>query len=346
MYYNGDELLSRHYALNFICGDRFGGKSTFAQKYVLKRAVEYYKTGAKKKQEFAVLVRYDKDIATLCSTYFANTMDMFYPDYELKFCQRKFFIKRKGDDEKRWLLVGYGFALNQATKMKSTSYPYITTMILEEFMNLEGKYIKSASNPDLEVELLISLYSTIARGNGQQVRNNLRVFLISNNFYLNNPYFRYFGLIEKISKNPFKRFYELKTEPTCIVEMTHNDVRLSIGRDDVNKGNKFIDMQHQLHIANITTKKPLYQLTFDNRTFLSICSFNDSLGIRQDEYNPDTLCFSCSEIRKTRISGIKVYKSMDTYKTLNKLLEANLLYYDKLESYITLYNILNFSPAA
>ena len=345
-YYNGDELLSRHYAINFICGDRFGGKSTFAQKYVLKRAIEYYKhqDNDKYKKEFAVLTRYDKDILMLCNTYFNNTMDMFYKDYELKFERKKFWLKKKTDSEDSWLLVGYGFALNQATKMKSTSYPYITTLIMEEFMNLEGKYIKSASNPDLEVELMISLYSTIARGNGKQVRDNVRVFCISNNFYLNNPYFRYFGLIERIAKNPFKRFYELKTEPTACVEMTHNDVHLSIGRDDINKGNKFIDMQHQLHIIKFNTKKVNYQLTFDNKTYLSVCDINDSIGIYQDEMRPDKLIFSCSEIRKSGHSGIKLFKTLPAYKGLFALFDSNSIYYDKLESYIALYNIINFSP--
>ena len=227
-YYNANELLSRHHTINMICGDRFGGKSTCIQRYAIKRAIKFIK-GNDKGGQFAVLVRYDKDKKLLCETYFDNTMLMWYSDYELKYTRGQFLLKRK--DEELWKVVGYAFALNEATKRKSTSYPFITTMILEEFMNLEDKYIKSKSNAELEVELLISLYSTIARGNGKQVRDDVKVFLISNNFYINNPYFKYFGLIEKIVKNPFKRFYEQNFSPKVLVEMTHNDVSLNIRRD-------------------------------------------------------------------------------------------------------------------
>ncbi len=341
-YYNANELLSRHHTINMICGDRFGGKSTCIQRYAIKRAIEFIK-GNDKGGQFAVLVRYDKDKKLLCETYFDNTMLMWYSDYELKYTRGQFLIKRK--DEELWKVVGYAFALNEATKRKSTSYPFIKTLILEEFMNLEDKYIKSKSNAELEVELLISLYSTIARGNGKQVRDDVKVFLISNNFYINNPYFKYFGLIEKIVKNPFKRFYEQNFSPKVLVEMTHNDVSLNIGRDEVNKGNKFIDLQNQLKYAtNYSTKNVILQITLDNKEFLSIAPYNDSNIVYSNgnKQSQNVMTFSCSDIKRKDILSIKTLKQMDAYKKLVESFNNNFLYYDKLDTYITLYNILNF----
>ena len=341
-YYNANELLSRHQTINMICGDRFGGKSTCIQKYTIKRAIEFLKHNAKGGQ-FAVLCRYDKDKKLLCETYFENTMLMFYKDYELKFARQKFYMKKKSTDN--WQVVGYAFALNEATKRKSTSYPHITTIILEEFMNLEDKYIKSKQNPELEVELLISLYSTIARGNGQQVRDNVKVFLISNNFYINNPYFKYFNFIEKIINNPFKRFYESKTIPKAIIEMTHNDIKLDIGRDDINKGNKFIDMQNELKlIKKPAVKNILFQISLDNREFLNVANYNDGniIFTNGDKVRADALTFSCSDIKKEGILSINTLKKQETYKKLLEAFNNNWLYYDKLDTYITLYNILNF----
>ena len=341
-YYNLSEILSRHQTINMICGDRFGGKSTSVQRYTIKRAIEFLKHNAKGGQ-FAVLVRYDKDKKLLCETYFENTMLMWYSDYELRYYRGLFQMRLKDTEE--WTTVGYAFALNEATKRKSTSYPFIKTIILEEFMNLEDKYIKSKSNAELEVELLISLYSTIARGNGKQVRDDVKVFLISNNFYINNPYFRYFGLIDKIIKNPFKRFYEQNFSPRIIVEMTHNDVKLNIGRDEVNKGNKFIDLQNQLKYAtNISTKNIIFQLSLDNKEFINIAPYNDSNVVftNGDKPRPNIMTFSCSEIKRTNILSIKTFKQMDAYKKLVESFNNNFLYYDKLDTYITLYNILNF----
>lgn len=341
-YYNANELLSRHHTINMICGDRFGGKSTCVQKYAIKRAIEFIK-GNEKGGQFAILSRYDKDKKILCETYFDNTMIMFYPDYELKFARGIFSLKKKTDT--KWHTVGYSFALNEATKRKSTSYPFIKTMIMEEFMNLEDKYIKSKSNGELEVELLISLYSTIARGNGKQVRDDVKVFLISNNFYINNPYFRYFGLIDKIVKNPFKRFYEINSTPRIIVEMTHNDIKLNIGRDDINKGNKFIDLQNEIkYVKIITTQKVLFSLTLDNREFINVASYNDSnlIFTNGNTARANVMTFSCSEIKKAGILSIQSFKNMEIYKKLKESFNNNWLYYDKLDTYIILYNILNF----
>lgn len=337
-YYNADELLSRHYIFNMICGDRYGGKTTCIQKYAIKRAIQG-------KGEFAVLVRYDKDIKLLCETYFNNTMLMFYPDFEIYYAEKKFFLRVKGTEDKG-KLVGYAFALNQATKLKSTSYPFIRTIIFEEFMNLEGKYIKSSNAPDLEVELLISLYQSIARGNGHQVREDVRVFLISNNYYLNNPYFRYFGIISDVVKDPFKRFYEKKTAPKCIVEMTHNDVKQDIARDDIHKGSKFIDLQNDLrYVKNITPKELICQLSFDNREFLNLAMYNDSAVVWSNgsKIRPDTLVYSCSPIAKKGIYNIKSLKTDQLYKVLVDEFRKNHLYYDKLETYTLLYNILTFN---
>lgn len=341
-YYNANELLSRHHTINMICGDRFGGKSTCIQRYTIKRAIEFLKHNAKGGQ-FAVLVRYDKDKKLLCETYFENTMLMWYSDYELRYYRGLFQMRLKDTEE--WTTVGYAFALNEATKRKSTSYPFIKTIILEEFMNLEDKYIKSKSNAELEVELLISLYSTIARGNGKQVRDDVKVFLISNNFYINNPYFKYFNLIDKIIKNPFKRFYEMNGKPRVLAEFTHNDISLNIGRDEINKGSKFIDLQNDIKFAkDIKNKEVLLQLSLDNREFLNIATYNDTNVVYSNgsKIRPNTLVFSCSEIKKEKIMSIKTLKNMDIYKKLLNSFNNNWLYYDKLETYITLYNILNF----
>lgn len=337
-YYNGDELLSRHSRMYFVCGDRFGGKSTWVQKYVLKKAIK-----SKGKQQFAVLVRYDKDIKLLCQTYFDNTMMMFYPDYELTYEAREFYLKKKDSPER--ILVGYAFPINQATKYKSTSYPLIETMIMEEFMNLEDKYIKSQSNPELEVELLISLYASIARGNGKQVRDNCKCICISNNFFINNPYFRYYKLVDRIIKNPFQRFYVNTTEPKCVVEMTHNDVHLDIGRDDVNKGSKFAELANEIKIVGKPSINTVdLQFTIDGKEFINIAEYNESVIVFSNgsKIRANTPVFSCTNIQKKDVYSINILKSMSIYKDLKNILYTNTGFFDKMETYIKFYDLLNF----
>lgn len=350
-YYNGDELLSRHYNINFICGSRLGGKSTWAQRYVIRKAIKNInknKDGLDTKctDQFAIIVRYEKDIDILCKTYFNNTMNMWYPNVQLIYEAKRFYIRTtiQGDDCK--ILIGYAFALNNSTKMKSTSYPYINTMIMEEFMNLEGKYIKSANEPELEVELLISLFSTIARGNGRQFRNDVRVLCISNNFYLDNPYFKYYDLIQQILDNPNKRFYIKNTEPKCIVEMIKADVDISVGRDSKHQGSVFIDSQNQLKIAkDISIKNVAMQLSLDNREFLNVARYNESFVIftNKNKIRPETQVYSCATLKKQGITHISILKKTKAFITLVNMYANNDLYYDSLETYILFKNILAFN---
>lgn len=348
-YYNGDELLSRHYNINFVCGSRLGGKSTWAQKYVLRKAIKSWKRNGRKEKcldQFAVIVRYERDIDILCKTYFENTIKQWYPEFDIRYEAKRFRIYTHWGKEELRCTIGYAFALNNATKMKSTSYPYINTMIMEEFMNIEGKYIKSVAEPELEVELMVSLFSTIARGNGMQFRPWVRVLCISNNFYLDNPYFKYYGLIQDIIDNPDKRFYEKKTEPKCIVEMIKSDIDIAVGRDSKHQGSKFIDMQNQLNIAkNPVINQVTVQLSHDNRTFYNVARYNDSLIIFSNgsKVRPEAQVFSCSTIKKQGISHINELKNKRLWMYLIQEYNNNKLYFDCLESYIGFKNILQSS---
>ena len=355
-YYNGDELLSRHYNINFVCGSRLGGKSTWAQRYVLRKAIKNIKKNFKNNiiectDQFAILVRYEKDIDILCKTYFNNTLEQWYPGFHLEYEAKKFYFTQsyediKGNEVERKILIGYAFALNNATKMKSTSYPNINTIIMEEFMNLEGKYIKSKEEPELEVELLISLFSTIARGKGRQFRDDVRVLCISNNFYLDNPYFKYFDLIQTILDNPNKRFYEKKTEPKCIVEMIKADIDISVGRDSKHQGSVFIDSQNQLRIVKdpVVNMVPM-QLSMDNREFLNVARYNDSFIIftNKDKIRPNTEVYSCASIKRQGISHISIFKKSKAFIQLVNEYSNNNLFYDCLETYIIFKNILAFN---
>lgn len=342
-YYNGDKLLSRHYMVNVVCGSRFGGKSTWAQRYVIKRAIRDHNN------QFAVIIRYDSDKTEMCPTYFDNTMMMWYPDFELKYKKGQYWMKNNKNGE-TWL-AGYVFALSKATKMKSSSYPLINTMIYEEFINLEGKYIKNATNPDLEAELLISLIQTVFRGNGKQFRDDGRILCVSNAYGLNNPLFRYFGVIDKIIENPFKQFYEIREKrdkdgniekPAILIERVDNDIDDGFGSS--NSGSKWTDFRNELKIVKKPTVKKIYvQLSFDNKKFVNISKYNESLlATLTDKKDDKMYAFSCSDVRKSGIFNIDVLKKEAAYKTIMDVFNKNTMYYDGLETYIELYNILSF----
>ena len=332
-YYSLDKILSYNQKINIISGDRFGGKTTAVQMYAMHRAIT-----TKCKSQFCVFVRYKDDIKELCPTYFNNTL-LFYKDYELRFQADKFFLKKKSWSEER--VVGYAFALNRATKKKSTSYPFIDTILFEEFLNIEGNYITRNGHPNLEVELFISLYETIARGNGKQIRENVRAFLISNAYYVNNQYYDYYDLIEKITSNPTKRFYRNK-EKSVILEVTHNNIISGISKNE-NRGDKFEDLQNEIRLKKINVKKPVYQFTLNNKDYINATFYAGSLYFYTTKKNviyKDAIIITSSPIAKLNYINIELFKTFDIARTIKKLFYANQLYYSSMSVYIKIKNIV------
>lgn len=342
IYYSLNELMSRHYTINMICGTRNAGKSTAVQKYAIKRAINYYnqnKTGS----QFAMIVRYDTNCKLMCDTYFNNTMEQFYPDYEMKYSNRKFYLKHKKQNKKTE--VGYAFALNKASDYKSSSYPHINTILFEEFLNIKNQHISNKEQPELEVELLLSIWSTIARGAGKKLRDDVRCFLVANCYYINNPFFRYFKLIDDIVKNPFQRFYIKGNKPKVLLEITHQDLNLNFTRDGIATGTNFVDMQNELKIINKPiVNEVLFQLTLDNREFLNVARYNDGIIVfsNRNKIRNNVMVFSCSDIKRKGIYNIKTFKALNQYKMLSEQFNNNWLYYDSIQTYIYLYDILAF----
>ena len=325
-----------------ICGIRLGGKSTEVQRYAIKRAIKWLR-GKKGGSQFICFVRYAINKKKFCSKYFVNIMAQWYPDFELVYKAGEFWLTDKRNGQSK--CVGYCIAINESTDYKSTGFPYVDTFIYEEFLNLQQKYIKSKENPELEVDMLIELIITIARGNGKQFRDDVRCFLISNNYYINNPFFSAFGFVRQITDDPTKQFYISNREPKAILEITHNHgLKIDIAKGSTSYGNTFEDLKNELRIVKgAKVPKPIMQLTMDNKTFISIGQFQDNnLIVKSNKPKKDCLIFSCSEIKKKNFYNILSFKKMAQYKTLFESFNNNWLYYADYESYILFYNIMHF----
>lgn len=176
--------LTHNMLMNFIVGNRGGGKTYGAK----KKAIDNF---IKKKEQFGYIRRYKEDLKKPMEQFFKDII-WEYPDYEMKTEGEKFYIRLKPADEKtKWSdddVAGYGFVLSTANNKKSISYPDITMLIFDEFLLDKGnqRYIQN------EPEKLLSLYETIARpGTGHK---RVLLFLLANAISITNPYFLYFGL--------------------------------------------------------------------------------------------------------------------------------------------------------
>lgn len=179
IFYNIAGLLSQRCILNFVIGNRGGGKSYGGKQLVINR---FKKRGS----QFVWVRRYQTEIDTL-TDFFADIKEQ-YPNDELKVEGNTCYIN---GEPAGWLI-----ALTTSQKLKSVSFPKVETIIFDEFIIDKGKlgYIKN------EVQVFLELYETIAR-----MRDNVTAIFFGNAISIVNPYFIYFGITPDLNKRFTKK---------------------------------------------------------------------------------------------------------------------------------------------
>lgn len=167
-FYNGNKILGYNRPFNFIVGNRSAGKSYFWKRYVINR---FLKTG----EQFIYVRRYKDDIDGTIKGLFSD-VSVEFPDHVIETGGGKITVD--GD------IAGTTIALSLAYKRKSSSFIDVKTIIYDEFLPENGRYLKN------EWDTALNLYQTIARGGGRAIRDDVRFVFIANHVSLYNPYFR------------------------------------------------------------------------------------------------------------------------------------------------------------
>lgn len=195
-YYSGDKILNQNMPINFCLGNRSAGKSFYWKRYVIKRFLE-------KKEQFIYVRRFKSDLDSVIDTFF-NDVEIKFADHEFKIKDDKFYI----DNE----VAGYGIPVSTFSKFKSVMFDRVTTILFDEFIPENGRYIGGRDKPFLEVESCMNFFQSVARGYGKPIRDNVKFIFISNTVTMNNQYFWFFK-IDKLLK-PETKF--LKGNGFCV----------------------------------------------------------------------------------------------------------------------------------
>lgn len=198
-YYNGVKLLS----LNDINGNkpeiyicttnRTGGKTTFYNRMCVKK----YLNGQGK---FGLLYRYNYELNDVADKFFNDIGNLFFKEYKMK-SERKargiyveLFISKKNEDN--YKSCGYALALNNADQIKKLSHLLSDTnrMIFDEFQSETNHYCNN------EIQKFLSIHTSLARGNGEQVKY-LPVYMLSNAVSLLNPYYIEMGISTRLKND-------------------------------------------------------------------------------------------------------------------------------------------------
>lgn len=185
-YYDGTKLLSMK-DINgktpeiFMCtSNRTGGKTTYFGRLAVNKFLKYHK-------KFGLTYRFNYELDDICDKFYKDIGSLFFTGYDMT-------TKRRASGLFHELFLndiscGYAFALNGADQIKKYSHLFsdVDIMLFDEFQSETNHYC-----PD-EVKKFISLHTSIARGQGKQVRY-VPVYMMSNPVSIINPYYVAMGI--------------------------------------------------------------------------------------------------------------------------------------------------------
>lgn len=346
-FYCKDGIMSylSHYDIAICMGGRDIGKSTEWQRFIIKEFIE-------KGKKFGVVKATEKGLAEFAPHYWSEEwMDKWFPNYQLKYKKKTFYIRRKNEaqkDNENWEECGYGYYLSRTYGKSTTQGQDIDYLLFEEFTNQEGVYLGNAENREKEPAQLLSLYITLNRGAKGKHTRHLKLIMLSNLYSLNNPYFTYLKALDMITNNPngiYQRFYKYnKKGLRYVLEFVQiPPPKELIAADDNDKGYYFQDYRNSLHILKDKLKECYVQFTFDEKKYINVNYYNDGLAMWMTDKasDEDILIYSCSKYKSInrKIYGIDMLTRQELvlYK---KIFSMNKIWYDKLETYILWTNIL------
>lgn len=194
-YYDGNRVINtldldkQKPAIVMIAGNRTAGKTFWCKRYVLNQFL-------KRQRKFIVLQRFGYQLKGLADTFYKDLAQVI-PELKSKQFTENVIVK----DSIYELYFdgvpcGYSVSLNNADSIKrnSTLFVDVDYIFLDEFQSETNKYC-----PD-EVQKFISIYTSVARGNGEQSRH-VTALLCSNNVTLLNPYYTALGVGARIQAN-------------------------------------------------------------------------------------------------------------------------------------------------
>lgn len=192
-YYDGTKLLSLK-DINgntpeiYICtSNRSAGKTTYFSRLCVNRFLD-------KHEKFCLVYRFNYELDGCADKFFKDIRGLFFSEYEMT-------SKRMASGAYHELFLngescGYAISLNNADQLKKYSHFLSDTvrMMFDEFQSETNHYCSN------EIQKLLSVHTSIARGNHKQVRY-VPIYMISNPVSIINPYYIELGICSRLKEN-------------------------------------------------------------------------------------------------------------------------------------------------
>ena len=192
-FYDGTKLLSmqdingKQPEIYITTGNRSIGKTTWFNRYAIKRWKEKHK-------KFCLVYRWNYELSDCADKFFKDIQRLFFQEDEMTDKRRAngIFVELFLNDQS----CGYCVTLNNADSLKKFSHLLsdVDMIIFDEFQSENNHYCPS------EINKLLSIHTSIARGAGEQVRR-VPLYMLSNKVSLINPYFLSLGISDRLKND-------------------------------------------------------------------------------------------------------------------------------------------------
>ena len=189
-YYDGTKLLSM-LDLNgnkpeiYLCTtNRTGGKTTYFARLCVNRFFD-------KKEKFCLVYRYNYELDDCAEKFYKDISGLFFRGTQMTSKRRAagIFHELFIDD----IACGYAVSLNSADQLKKYSHLFsdVKRMMFDEFQSETNHYCAD------EIRKFISVHTSIARGQGEQIRY-VPVYMCANPVSIINPYYVEMGISNRL----------------------------------------------------------------------------------------------------------------------------------------------------
>lgn len=192
-YYDGTKLLSMK-DINgeipeiFMCTtNRTGGKTTYFSRLLVNKWL-------KGQGKFCLVYRYNYELDDCADKFYKDIRSLFFRGTEMA-------SKRRAKGAYHELFIddvscGYAISLNNADVLKKYSHLFsdVARMFFDEFQSETNHYC-----PD-EIRKLLSIHTSIARGQGKQIRY-VPLYMCANPVSIINPYYVEMGISERLRED-------------------------------------------------------------------------------------------------------------------------------------------------
>lgn len=190
IYYDGTKLLSMK-DINgntpeiYLCTtNRTGGKTTYFGRLLVNKFL-------KGQGKFCLVYRYNYELEDCADKFFKDIGKLFFTGHDMQ--SKK---KAKGVYHELFLDdvgCGYAISLNSADTLKKYSHMFsdVQRMFFDEFQSETNHYCSD------EIRKLLSVHTSIARGQGKQIRY-VPLYMCANPVSLINPYYIEMGISDRL----------------------------------------------------------------------------------------------------------------------------------------------------